>query len=216
MPLGTQLRIPEVPLSASLPIKHLVFKDLTATGRSRQGYDQTYDCDLAHSQPKLPLQPSLLGASHRLIPKPFGSYYMGPMTVTPLSTTFVADPELLSELEKISCAASIGPDRVLFRQGAPAHGLFIIKKGSAKLTLKSSRKILLQTLVSANSLLGVPAVVGSQPYTLTATALKDAEIAFVPREDFSRLIAASPQLMLKVVALLAGEVRSARQHLSEI
>ncbi len=138
------------------------------------------------------------------------------MTATHQSTTFIADQELLGELEKISRPATMGPDRLLFRQGTPAHGLFIIKKGSAKLTLKSGRKIILQIQVSANSLLGVPAVVGSQPYTLTAAALRGAEVAFVPREDFTRLIATAPHLMLKVVALLAGEVRSARQRISQI
>jgi CRP-like cAMP-binding protein len=138
------------------------------------------------------------------------------MTAIPRSTTFVADQELIGELAKISRPATMGPDRVLFRQGAPAHGLFIIKSGSAKLTLKSGRKIILQILVSADSLLGVPAVVGSHPYSLTAAALRGAEVAYIPREDFSRLIAAAPHLMLKVVALLAGEVRSARQRISQI
>jgi CRP-like cAMP-binding protein len=59
--------------------------------------------------------------------------------------------------------------------------------------------------------LGLPGLIGNQPYTLAAIARKDAELRFVPREEFTNLMQTSPRLSLKVLEVLASEVRSARQ-----
>jgi CRP-like cAMP-binding protein len=61
------------------------------------------------------------------------------------------------------------------------------------------------------SLLGLPGLVGNEPYTLAAIARKDAELRFVSRDEFTNLMQTSPLLSLKVLQVLAAEVRSARQ-----
>jgi len=68
--------------------------------------------------------------------------------------------------------------------------------------------------VSAGSVLGLPAVVGNQPYSLTASALKGAELAFVNGEEFSALMLSTPSLSMSVLRILAAEVRNARSAIS--
>jgi CRP-like cAMP-binding protein len=67
----------------------------------------------------------------------------------------------------------------------------------------------------SGSLLGLPAVVGGEPYTLTAIIRKDSEVRFVSRTDFESLIRDEPLLYPSVRQLLAAEVRTARRSLSQ-
>jgi CRP-like cAMP-binding protein len=60
------------------------------------------------------------------------------------------------------------------------------------------------------SLLGLPGLVGNQPYTLTALAHPGAQLSFVTRENFNALMQHNPLMSLKVLQVLAAEVRSAR------
>jgi CRP-like cAMP-binding protein len=68
--------------------------------------------------------------------------------------------------------------------------------------------ISLQT--TAGSILGLPALIGNEPYTLTAIAHSGAQLSFVSRDDYAALMQANPLLPLKVLRVLAAEVHSAR------
>jgi CRP-like cAMP-binding protein len=126
-------------------------------------------------------------------------------------STFVADPELIQALKKEATAMSCGEDRILFRQGESPVGLFILDEGEVTLTMESDLE---EPIIFINavpgSLLGLPALVGDQPYTLTAIAHTGAQLTFVTRESFTSLIQHDPLMSLKVLQVLAAEVRSAR------
>jgi CRP-like cAMP-binding protein len=63
---------------------------------------------------------------------------------------------------------------------------------------------------AATSLLGLPGIVGSEPYTLAATARKGSEVKFVTRGAFEDLMRAEPSLSFNVLQVIATEVRAAR------
>jgi CRP-like cAMP-binding protein len=65
----------------------------------------------------------------------------------------------------------------------------------------------------AGALLGLPGVVGSEPYTMTAVVHKGSDVRFVARQDFEELVQAEPALYLGLLKLLAAEVRAARMAL---
>jgi CRP-like cAMP-binding protein len=112
--------------------------------------------------------------------------------------------------------ASHEEDRPLFKHGDSPSGVYIVKSGEVALTMESSSGRSLRVFSAGpGSLLGLPAVVGNQPYTLTAKARKGSSIRFVTRDDFEDLIMAQPSLQFDVLRILSAEVRSARQALSE-
>jgi len=74
---------------------------------------------------------------------------------------------------------------------------------------------LVRRTVGAGSLLGLPALMGNLPYSLTAVALAGAEVSFVTQDVFRRLMMSEPKLALMVVQVLAAEVHSARTVISE-
>jgi CRP-like cAMP-binding protein len=59
-------------------------------------------------------------------------------------------------------------------------------------------------------------VVGNSPYTLTAVAAPGARVGFVSRAIFTSLMQADPALALKILRVLAAEVRTARQALQHL
>lgn len=131
------------------------------------------------------------------------------------SSAFVADPELIEALEKRSAPIACEEDRVLFRQGELPSGLFILRNGKVTLTMQApSGEVVMCIPAAAGSVLGLPGLIGSQPYTLAAKALKGAELSFVTREDFSHMMLTEPSLSVRVLRVLAAEVRTARHALS--
>jgi CRP/FNR family transcriptional regulator, cyclic AMP receptor protein len=130
-------------------------------------------------------------------------------------TAFVADPELMAVLEKKATPVDCASQRVLFRQGDPPVGLYLLLSGAARLTMDSHEgKSIVSVQVPEGSLLGLPGLLGNQPYTLTATAEADAVVSFIPRDEFTDLMQSEPMMALKMLAVLAAEVRSARRAIS--
>ena len=126
-------------------------------------------------------------------------------------SAFQADPELIQALEKRATPISCGEERVLFRQGDAPLGLYILNQGEATLTMTSpAGQPIITTQAAPGSLLGLPGLIGDEPYTLTAIARNGAHISFVTRDDFDALMNSDPLLSLKVLQVLAAEVRSAR------
>jgi len=136
-------------------------------------------------------------------------------SVQPESSAFVADPDLIRALMTRATPISCLSPRVLFNQDEPAVGAYILHQGSATLTMKAHNgKVIFSTPVVSGSLLGLPAVVSNHPYSLTASASAGAEISFVSRDDTLALMQANPLLSLKMLQVLAAEVRTAREALS--
>ena len=130
-------------------------------------------------------------------------------------SAFVAAPELIQALEKHSAKVSCNEDRVLFHQGELPIGLYILNAGDTTLTMTSPKgNQVMQIKAGAGSVLGLPGLIGNQPYTLTATARVGAQFSFVSRDDFTSLMQTDAQMALKILEVLAAEVRSARYALS--
>lgn len=134
------------------------------------------------------------------------------------TSSFVADPDLIAALNTRSEPLVCEKSRVLFRQGELPLGLYIIhKQGDAELTMETpSGEVVMRVEPRGGSLLGLPGLIGSEPYTLSASARKGAKIGFVKRIDFFDLMQAEPLLAVKILQVLAAEVRSARQALLQM
>jgi CRP-like cAMP-binding protein len=132
------------------------------------------------------------------------------------SSAFIAEKELIEALEKRSSTVVGADEQRLFSQGADPAGLYILRSGKATLTMESpTGGTLLLISLFPGSLLGLPALIGNEPYTLTATAAAGAELGFVTREDFNSLMLSDPTIAVRVLRVLAAEVRTARHAISE-
>jgi CRP/FNR family transcriptional regulator len=132
-------------------------------------------------------------------------------------SAFVGDPALISTLEEHCSSISCGEDRILFSQGENPKGLYILNQGRITLTMTSSTgEQVVSVDASAGSLLGLPGLISGEPYTLTATAHGGAQLSFVPRGEVTSLMQSNPLLAIKMLQVLAAELRSARHALSTL
>lgn len=128
-------------------------------------------------------------------------------------TAFVADPELIQELEKRSTPVDCQTNRILFEQGESAVGLYILHSGKATMSIDTDGQTVMRVETGPGALLGLPGLIGNQPYTMTAVAQKGAQVYFIGRKEFINLMKAHPQLSFKILHVLAAEVSTARRAL---
>jgi CRP-like cAMP-binding protein len=134
----------------------------------------------------------------------------------PDPTAFVADPDLLGALETRSTVIVCRTERLLFNQDDPAVGVYIIRDGAATLAMHTlDGQPIFSIETPPGSLLGLPAVVSDEPYSLSAIAHAGAKVSFVGRSDFFAVMQAEPLLSIKMLKLLAAEVRTAREALHQ-
>ena len=132
------------------------------------------------------------------------------------SSSFIAEKELVEALEKRSSTVVCKEERKLFAQGGAPTGLYILRQGKASLSMESpTGGTLMSMTLFPGSLLGLPALIGNEPYTLSATASAGAELGFVTREDVNSLMLSDPTIAVRVLKVLAAEVRTARHAISE-
>jgi CRP-like cAMP-binding protein len=125
---------------------------------------------------------------------------------------FVADPDLLRALCERSIPVSCESDGVLFRQDEPSVGVFILHDGTVTLSMMSNDgHSLFAVQAKPGSILGLPGAISNQPYTLSAIARAGAKVSFVSNADLTALMHSDPALSLKMLEVLAAEVRSARK-----
>lgn len=131
------------------------------------------------------------------------------------SSSFVAVAELVEALSEHAGRIDCQGGRTLFRQGDRPVGLFVIHSGEVTITMQDAAgNTVLRFAARPGSLLGLPAVVGNTPYTLSAEAAQDAQVSLVPHQDFTRLMTTRPGLAIKILEVLAAEVRAARSMIA--
>jgi CRP-like cAMP-binding protein len=132
-------------------------------------------------------------------------------------SAFLADSELVQALEIRGTPIPCDEERVLFRQGDPPIGLYILLKGEASISMNADDgESLMSIRATAGSLLGLPGLIGNQPYSLTAVARPGAQVSFIASSDFNALMQSELPLLVKVLQVLAAEVRSARLAITQL
>ncbi len=127
------------------------------------------------------------------------------------ASAFVAEPELINLLKAHSTPIDCSEDRTLFNQGDAPVGFYIFHAGEVLLTMKTPYgETVMSMLAANNSLLGLPGLIGNVGYSLSASARKGADVSYVSRDEFSRLMLSDPAISMSILRVLAAEVRTAR------
>lgn len=125
----------------------------------------------------------------------------------------LADAELCTEIPKWSAPSFVKQGEILFRQGDNPGYAFFVKAGEIALTMHVSGDALWRVRATKGSLVGLPAIVTNEPYSMTAEVLRDSEICRISSDDFHQLTRQNPRLCCNVLQILAGEVHGARKAL---
>ena len=120
-----------------------------------------------------------------------------------------------SEIQELFNAARrtlVRAPSILFAQGDTAKGVYIVCKGSVRLFIRNpvTGKITFDRTSGPGSLLGLPAVFGDKPYSMSAEVLEETELGFIPRKEFLELMEKDGKLCMLCLQVLSDEVRIAR------
>jgi CRP/FNR family transcriptional regulator, cyclic AMP receptor protein len=110
----------------------------------------------------------------------------------------------LEAFEKIKHTTVYPEGAELFVERQEPRGIFVICKGSVKLSASSSNgKTMIVKIAQAGEVLGLSATVSGRPYEVTAITLDPCQISFVKREDFLRFLKNDVQVCFKVAEQLS-------------
>ena len=119
----------------------------------------------------------------------------------------------LNEAEIGSLAACAGrrtysSGELLFSEGQPCAGLFIVVAGSVRIfkTSPSGREQVLTVDGPGGSIAELPVFDGG-PYPASAAAIQNSELLFISRHDFRRICLEHPEVALKVLQVVGARLR---------
>jgi CRP-like cAMP-binding protein len=100
----------------------------------------------------------------------------------------------------------VGQDKIIYRQGAYPKGVYVLKKGKIKISqFGPDGKEQIVYIYRRGELFGYRPLLCNQPHPVTATALEDCVIAFIPQKHFLSVLDDSPELVRTLLAQLSHE-----------
>ncbi len=123
---------------------------------------------------------------------------------------FEVSKALLAELEAIGTRKAVEAGTMLFRKGEPTRGVFVMLSGRVALS-SGDDPVRITRVAERGSLLGLPATVLDNPYSLSAEAVVDSEVSVIPPARFRSFLSSNTRLGVEVVNILAEEIAVLRQ-----
>ena len=116
----------------------------------------------------------------------------------------------LQTFEDIKFATAYPPGAVLFVEGQIPRGIFVICKGTVKLSINSpSGRTMIVKLAEAGEVLGLSASISGKPYEVTTETIDPCQVNFVKREDFLKFLKDDADVCFKVAEQLSDKYHNA-------
>ena len=123
----------------------------------------------------------------------------------------------LQAFDAVKSTLACPRNTVLFREGQPARGVFVLCEGRAKLSVCSeSGKRLTLRIAVAGEVLGLSASLSGTKYEVSAELLDDAQVAMVKRKDLLHFLREHRDACLHVVTMLSQDLHVAYDRVRSI
>jgi len=116
----------------------------------------------------------------------------------------------LQTFENIKYATAYPQGAVLFVEGQMPRGIFVLCKGTVKLSINSpSGRTMIVKLAEPGEVLGLSATISGKPYEVTAETIDPCQVNFVKREDFLHFLKEDVEACFKVAEQLSEKYHNA-------
>jgi len=120
----------------------------------------------------------------------------------------------LQAVTGVKFTTSYPAQAVLYVEGQPSRGVYMLCKGRVKLTMNSADgKTLIVRICEPGEMLGAHAAISGEPYEVTAEALQPCQVNFMRSEDFMKLIHEHPAIAVAAMRQLSTSYRRACQEI---
>lgn len=126
-------------------------------------------------------------------------------------------PAPLAALNAIRRTTLYPKGALLFVEGQPCRGLFVLCSGKAKLAASSQGgRSVIVGIAGAGEVLGLGAALANRPYEISAETLEPAEVNFLAREEFLHFLQEFGEVSVRVAQHLGMELLRVHNQLSRI
>jgi CRP/FNR family transcriptional regulator, cyclic AMP receptor protein len=126
-------------------------------------------------------------------------------------------PESLKAFDEIKMLASYPRSALLFAEGKPVRGIYILCDGRAKLSIRGENgKRLTLRIANPGEVLGLGAALSNTPYEVTAELLDMSQVVFVRRKELVKFLHDNPTICLQVVRMLSQDLHGAYERVRSI
>lgn len=118
--------------------------------------------------------------------------------------------EELLHMAECKTSKNIKKGDVIFAEGDSVNGVFCVKDGVCKLTkLSPNGKDQIVKLVRKGELLGQRSMISEEPANLSAVALEDMTVCFIPKSEIMTFFNQNNKFSMSMIRSLAGDLREA-------
>ncbi len=134
--------------------------------------------------------------------------------VRELSSLKALKKDELIKLAGCKTSYTIKKGEPIFEEGESINGIFCIKDGVCKLSkLSANGKDQIVKLVSSGELLGQRSMISDEPTNLSATALDDMDVCFIPKQEVMAFFNTNNQFSMEVMKTICGDLKDSNDHM---
>lgn len=102
----------------------------------------------------------------------------------------------------------------IFTEGENVQGIFCIKDGVCKMTkLSPNGNEQIVKLITKGELLGQRSMISEEPVNLSAVALEDMQVCFIPKAEVMKFFNENNGFSMNVMRTICGDLKEADDHL---
>jgi CRP/FNR family transcriptional regulator, cyclic AMP receptor protein len=123
-------------------------------------------------------------------------------------------PATLEHLQHAKATSIYPSGTLLYIEGQPPRGLFILCNGRAKVYTSSKQgKVIILKIAEAGEVLGLQAALSGREHEETAELLDSCQVNFISTKDFVRYISDHSDAALKTAGQLTADCRAAQEEI---
>ena len=123
----------------------------------------------------------------------------------------------LQAFDGIKSTGSYPRNTILFAEGRPVRGVYLLCDGRAKLSIcAEGGKRLTLRVAGPGEVLGLGAALSNTPYEITAELLDSSQVVFVRRKELMKFLRGNPDVCMQVVRMLSQDLHGAYERVRSI
>ena len=134
--------------------------------------------------------------------------------VRQFSSLKALNKEELLRMAECKTSYTIKKGEPIFEEGEVTNGIYCVKDGVCKLSkLSDNGKDQIVKLVKPGELLGQRSMISDEPANLSAVALEDMEVCFIPRSEVMQFFTQNNQFSMNVMKTICEDLKGADDHM---
>jgi CRP-like cAMP-binding protein len=137
--------------------------------------------------------------------------------VRQFSSLKALNKEELLKIADCKTSYTIKKGEAIFEEGEISNGIYCIKDGVCKLSkLSDNGKDQIVKLVKPGELLGQRSMISEEPANLSAVALEDMEVCFIPKSEIMHFFSENNQFSMNVMRTICDDLKFADDHMVDM